>query len=113
MYVDDNGQTAVSTNLRAGQSAAQTKSIYPVHAALGLSVSDTLFQGCRPSVVEGHSDQMYLSGIKTALVGMGKLRPTRELLFVPTSGVKAIKTVAAILGGRMRTRSCSVMGRRR
>lgn len=100
VYVDDHGQTAVSTNLRAGQAAAQSKSIYPVHAALGLSVSDTLFQGCRPSVVEGHSDQLYLSAIKTVLVGMGKLRPTRELLFVPTSGVKAIKTVAAILGGK-------------
>ncbi len=100
VYVDDVGFTAVSTDLRAGQAAARSKSIYPVHAALGLSVCDTLFQGCRPIVVEGQSDQLFLSGIKTILVALGKIRPSRELLFVPTSGVKAIKTVASILAGR-------------
>lgn len=100
VYVDDHGLTAVSTNLRAGQAAAQSNSIYPVHAALGLSVSDTLFQGCRPIVAEGQSDQLYLSAIKTVLIGLGKLKPTREILFVPTSGAKAIKTVAAILAGK-------------
>lgn len=100
VYVDEAGQTAVSTNLRAGASAAQTKSIYPVHAALGLSVSDTMFAGCRVIVVEGQSDQLYLSAFKNVLMSTGRLRPSREMLFVPTSGAKAIKTVAAILGGK-------------
>jgi len=100
VFVDDAGLTAVSTNLRAGRSAAESRSIYPVHAALGLSVSDTLFQGCRPVVVEGQSDQFYLSAIKNVLVSAGRIKPSREILFIPTSGAKAIKTVAAILGGK-------------
>lgn len=100
VFVDSNGNTAVSTNLRAGATAAESKSIYPVHAALGLSVSDTLFQGCRPVVVEGQSDQLYLSAMKNALVSSGRIKPSREIVFIPTSGAKAIKTVAAILGGK-------------
>jgi predicted ATPase len=100
VYVDHNGHTAVSTDLRSGQAAAQSKSIYPVHAALGLSVSETLFQGCRLVIVEGQSDQVYLSAIKILLIAKGRLRPMRDLLFVPTSGAKAIKTVASILSGR-------------
>ncbi|MFB3431171.1 MAG: AAA family ATPase [Phycisphaerales bacterium] len=100
VYVDGEGYTSVSTNLRAGQEAARSNSIYPVHAALGLSVSDTLFQGCRPVVVEGQSDQLYMSAIKNVLIALGRFQPRHELLFVPTTGVKAIKTVAAILGGR-------------
>ncbi len=100
VFVDDDGHTNVSSNLRAGQVAAKANSIYPVHAALGLSVSDTLFQGCKIVIVEGQSDQLYLSAIKTALVSLGKYQPKQELLFVPTSGAKAIKTVAAILSGR-------------
>jgi energy-coupling factor transporter ATP-binding protein EcfA2 len=100
VYVDGAGLTAVSTDLRASTSSAESKSIYPVHAALGLSVSDTLMQGSRAIVVESISDQLYLSAMKVALVAGGRIRPSRELVFVPTSGAKAIKTVAAILGGR-------------
>lgn len=100
VFVDAVGNTAVSTNLRAGATAAESKSIYPVHAALGLSVSDTLFQGCRPVVVEGQSDQLYLSAMKNVLVASGRIKPQREIVFIPTSGAKAIKTVAAILGGK-------------
>lgn len=100
VFVDAVGNTAVSTNLRAGATAAESKSIYPVHAALGLSVSDTLFQGCRPVVVEGQSDQLYLSAMKNVLVASGRIKPAREIVFIPTSGAKAIKTVAAILGGK-------------
>jgi energy-coupling factor transporter ATP-binding protein EcfA2 len=100
VYVDAAGLTAVSTNLRASPASAESKSIYPVHAALGLSVSDTLMQGCRAIVVEGVSDQLYLSAMKTALIGGGRIKPNRELVFIPTTGAKAIKTVASILGGR-------------
>lgn len=100
VYVDEAGFTVASPDLRAGQAASQSKSVYAVHASLGLSVSDTLFQGCRPVIVEGASDQLYMSAIKTRLVGTGQFKSTRELLFVPASGTKAIKAISSILGGR-------------
>jgi len=99
VYVDEAGYTVASANLRAGQAVAQTKSVYAVHACLGLSVSDTLFQGCRVTVVEGQSDQIYMSAMKTRLLSTGRIKPARELLFVPATGTKAIKTISSILGG--------------
>ncbi|MFM9872113.1 MAG: AAA family ATPase [Fimbriimonadaceae bacterium] len=101
VYVDGSGLTSVSADLRAGVNAKQTfNSIYPVHAALGLSVSETLFQGCQPIIVEGVSDQIYLSAIKTLLIRKKKIAPKRELLFVPSGGAKGATTVASILAGK-------------
>lgn len=101
VYVNDDGTTAVSSNLRAGESnSAQSRSIYPVLAAVGLSVSDTLLQGCRSVVVEGPSDQHYLSGIKNYLIGRGIITPKREFIFVPAGGVRGVGAVVAILAGK-------------
>lgn len=98
VYVDDDGTTAVSANLRAGEkNSAQTNSIYPVHAALGLSVSDTLLQGCQAIVVEGTSDQHYLSAIKNYLISKGLIKPKREILFVPAGGVKGVNAVVSLI----------------
>lgn len=98
VYVDDDGTTAVSANLRAGEkNSAQTNSIYPVHAALGLSVSDTLLQGCQAIVVEGTSDQHYLSAIKNYLISKGLIKPKREILFVPAGGVKGVGAVVSLI----------------
>lgn len=58
VYVDEHGETVASPNLRASEAdPAQTKSIYAVHAALGLATSDIILQGCQPVIVEGPSDQ--------------------------------------------------------
>lgn len=101
VYVDAVGATAVSANLRASEgNSAQTRSIYPVHAALGLSVSQTLLQGCQPVIIEGASDQFYLSGIKNYLISRGMITPKRELLFIPAGGAKGIVAVSAIVAGK-------------
>lgn len=103
VFTTDGGATAVSDDLRA--SAKQKKedrdhSIYPVHAALGLSASHALLQGCQVIIVEGFSDQLYLSTVKTLLIASGRLTPSRELVFVPAGGVKGIKAIAAILSSK-------------
>jgi hypothetical protein len=101
VYVDGDGATAVSSDLRAGTNPKHsTNSIYPVHAALGLSVSETLLQGCQPIVVEGVSDQVYLSAMKTLLIRKKKIAPKRELVFIPSGGAKGAATVSSILAGK-------------
>lgn len=101
VYVGEDGTTRVSANLRAGEGhSAQTHSIYPVHAALGLSVSQILLQGCQPVIVEGPSDQFYMSAIKSYLIARGLFVPKRELVFVPAGGVRGIAATAAILTGK-------------
>ncbi|MEK3917277.1 AAA family ATPase [Paenibacillus sp. FSL H7-0331] len=101
VYVDDRGLTSVSSDLRAGEKKAnQSQSIYPVHAALGLTISDVLLQGCYSVIVEGPSDQIYLSSIKNYLIGRGLITPNREVIFIPSGGVKGIQAVASIITGK-------------
>lgn len=102
VYIDASGKTVVSPDLRASErlnGKNQPQSIYPAHAALGLSVSDTLLVNCNPVLVEGESDQVYLSALKSLLISKGKIAPLKELVFIPTGGVKGIKATAAILSG--------------
>jgi predicted ATP-dependent endonuclease of OLD family len=101
VFIDSSGSTSVSANLRAAEGQVkQTQSIYPVHAALGLSVSDTLLQGCISVIVEGTSDQYYMSAIKNFLIGKGLILPNREIVFIPAGGVKGIAAVASIITGK-------------
>lgn len=102
VYIDSQGKTTVSANLRASERLKgknQPQSIYPAHAALGLSVSDTLLINCNPVLVEGESDQLYLSALKNLLISKGKIAPLKEIVFIPTGGVKGIKATSAILSG--------------
>jgi len=100
VYVDsETGRTKVSSNLRYNETDAE-KSIYPVHAALGLTVSDTLLLGCKPILVEGPSDQIYLNLIKRFLIGNGDLKYSKEIVFIPTGGVKGMSPVSKLVSSR-------------
>ncbi|MDE7421432.1 MAG: AAA family ATPase [Muribaculaceae bacterium] len=100
VYVDSDGYTVASANLRDSDDKLNEQSIYALHAALGLSVSDILLQGCKPVIVEGPSDQIYLSAIKQALIGAKKIAPKEDLIFMPSGGVKGINGVVSLLGGK-------------
>ncbi len=98
VYMDENGLTVASDDLRQGADKLNEKSIYAVHAALGLSVSDILLQGCKPVIVEGASDQIYLNTIKQILISNNSISPKDEIVFVPSGGVKGIQGVVSIIG---------------
>jgi len=102
VYSNAEGHTVVSSNLREADDKSNEKSIYPVHAALGLSVSDILMNGCQPVVVEGASDQYYLNAIKLWLIKKGEIKPNHEILFIPAGGCKSksIKAIASILSSK-------------
>lgn len=98
VYVDDGGGTKSSANLAQGN--RESGATYAVHSALNLSVAESLLLGCTPVIVEGPSDQHYLSAIKTILIRKGKIKPRGELVFPPSGGAKTAKLIAAILMGR-------------
>lgn len=102
VYVEDTGKTVVSPDLRAVERKSnknQTQSVFAVHAALGLTVSDTLLINCNSILVEGESDQHLLSALKIMYIANGIIKPTKEMVFIPTGGTKGIKTTAGILTG--------------
>lgn len=101
VYMDKEGYTVASSNLRQGSDALNEKSIYAVHAALGLSVSDVLLQGCQAIVVEGPSDQFYLNGIKSFLIREKLIAPGQEIVFVPSGGVKGVPGVVSMISSKV------------
>ncbi|MDQ3036507.1 MAG: ATP-binding protein, partial [Myxococcota bacterium] len=100
VYVDGDGYTVSSPDLRAGNKDSQARSVYAVHASIGLTASEGLLLGCQPVIVEGASDQVLLGVMKLALIRESKITPSRELVFLPSGGVKGVKQVAAIVLGR-------------
>ena len=101
VFVGAEGTSKVTADLGATDGdISQRGAGYAVHAALGLTVAESLLLGCQPVVVEGSSDQHYLTAIKTLLISNGRLKPGRELVFPPAGGTKGVKAVSSILGGR-------------
>ncbi len=104
VHVNSAGATVASSDLRAGKAASQEfKSVYAVHSALGLSVSEAMLQGCVSVIVEGTSDQFYFSAIKTVLIALGKIRPQKELLFLPGGGAKGVTALVPVFCGKDET----------
>ena len=97
VYTNNDGGTVVSENLREGSGEIGEKSIYAVHAALGLTVSDVMLQGSKVVIVEGVSDQFYLSAIKNALIRDKQFAPQRELVFAPAGGAKGVQGIASLV----------------
>ena len=97
VYTSSDGGTVVSENLREGCGEIGEKSIYAVHAALGLTVSDVMLQGSQVVVVEGVSDQFYLSAIKNALIRDKKFAPQQEIVFAPSGGAKGVQGISGLI----------------
>ena len=101
VYIAADGTTKATANLRHSEGKdEQAGAAYAVHSALNLSVAESLLVGCLPILVEGASDQHYLTAIKSLLLSAGKIKPRRELVFPPCGGTKTARVVASILTGR-------------
>lgn len=104
VYVAPDGTSKATSDLGAdGGDPTKRGAGYAVHAALGLSVAEGLLIGCEPVVVEGPSDQHYLTAIKALLIAKGSHKSSRELVFPPAGGAKGVKAIVSILGGREET----------
>jgi len=94
----ENGLTKASNDI--SKADKEKKAIQPVNAAIGISASQSLLVGCDIVIVEGVSDQFYLTLIKNHLISKKKFTPKREIVFIPVDGAKGVKPVVSILQGR-------------
>lgn len=100
VYVDASGATRVSADLRESAAEPRKGAAYAVHSALNLDIAESLLIGCTPIVVDGPSDQHYLTTIKTLLISNGEIKPSSELVFPSAGGAKTARITASILTGR-------------
>ena len=99
VYSDSKGKTKISDDLTIKKKEAQ-KSIYPINSAIGITISDTMLIGTKPIIVEGISDQIYLTHIKRILLQNRFIKYENELVFMPVGGTKNIKPVVSIITGK-------------
>jgi energy-coupling factor transporter ATP-binding protein EcfA2 len=101
VYISEDGSTKATSDLRRGsQDPRKSGATYAIYSALNMNVAESMLIGCHPVVVEGPSDQHYLSAIKTILIAAGKIKPARELIFPPAHGARNAQVIATILSGR-------------
>lgn len=98
VYTDETGLTKASNDLTKADK--EKKAIQPVNAAIGIAISQSLLVGCNIIIVEGMSDQCYLTMIKNHLVFKGKFHPKKEMVFIPVGGASNVKTVVSIVQGK-------------
>lgn len=74
---------------------------FPLQAALGYDIAQTLFLGPDNLVVEGPADYLYLQIMSGHLKGMGRTGLDRRWVIVPVGGLDKIPTFVALLGAQL------------
>jgi len=99
VFVDKKGVSKATNDLTKIDKGDSSKSIQPVNAAIGISASESLLYNCQIVIVEGISDQFYLSIVKSYLISEGLIKPKKELVFLPVKGTKSIPSTVSIIQG--------------
>lgn len=100
VFVDLDGSTRVSNELGAKEGSDTKRGAgFAVRAALNISVAESILGGAQPVLVSGTADQTYLSALKTLLIGSGRFRPRREIVFAPAMGPRVMQAMAELLSG--------------
>ncbi len=82
VYMDADGSTKASADLRRGdEDPRKSGATYAIYSALNMNIAESMLYGCSPVIVEGPSDQHYLTTIKVLLIGKKLISPQRELVF--------------------------------
>lgn len=86
--------TIVSENLAGSDS----RTIFPLQAALGWTVAQNLFISKRNLLVEGPSELLYLQAVSSLLEQSGEGGLRQDITIVPTGGLDNLATFIALLG---------------
>ena len=79
---------------------ATPDSLFPLQAALGYEIYQTLFIGPNSLIVEGVSDLLYIQTVSTLLQGIGRVGLSNEWTITPVGGSDKIPTFVALIGAQ-------------
>jgi predicted ATPase len=74
---------------------------FPLQAALGYDLAQTLFLGPDNLIVEGPADYLYLQMVSEHLRSLGRTRLDPRWVIVPVGGLDKIPTFIALLGSQL------------
>ncbi|SLF30827.1 Predicted ATP-binding protein involved in virulence [Mycobacteroides abscessus subsp. bolletii] len=90
----DNKGTVISSEVMY----ADAETSFPLHAAMGVDLSKTLFVSPDTLVVEGPSDLMYLEVLSQALVAAGREGLSERWSIAPVGGIAKLPAFVSLLG---------------
>lgn len=86
--------TVISENV----TGADSRTIFPLQAALGWTIAQNLFIAERNLLVEGPADLVYLKAVSAFLEANGETGLRDDIVIVPTGGLDKVVTFIALLG---------------
>ena len=101
--VEEKDGEKISRGGKVSQDVLETtaEAIFPLQAALGYEITQTLFVGKNVLLVEGPSDFLYLRTVSTAL---GKAGLSREWTICPAGGIDKISPFVSLFSGENKLR---------
>jgi predicted ATPase len=79
--------------------STDTDTLFPLQAALGYDITQTLFVGKHTLLVEGPSDLLYLNWASAGLIGQKRTGFERRWTITPCGGITKVSSFMALFGG--------------
>src|SRR5438132_2122580 len=92
--------TSEGTKVRDDTLATDRDTLFPLQGALGYEMTQTLFVGKHPLLVEGSGDILYLESWSSALRRRGKTGLDRRWTPCPAGGIDKIQPFVALFAGQ-------------
>lgn len=99
--VENRGPTAGSIVTNEAGITSDPDTLFPLQAALGYDIAQNLFIGNRNILLEGTSDQIYLSVMSSYLGKLGRSSLPENVRLLPCGSATKISTFLALLGGHL------------
>jgi predicted ATP-dependent endonuclease of OLD family len=99
--VEDRGPEQGSSVINDAGVVSDADTLFPLQAALGYDVAQSLFIGTRNILVEGISDLMYLTALSDHLSSLGRSALPTDCRLLPAGGATNIPTFLALLGAQL------------
>lgn len=97
--VDGPDDTVLGTKVGDQVLSADGDTLFPLRAALGYDISQTLFVGEHTLLVEGPSDLLYLQWASGQLAAAGRASLDPRWTITPCGGIAKIQSFLALFGG--------------
>lgn len=89
----------LGTKVREDVFATESETVFPLQAALGYDITQTLFVGKNVLLVEGPSDFLYLKWFSSELQHQNREGLDRRWVITPSGGIDKIASFVALFGG--------------
>lgn len=99
--VEDQPDINVGATVSSNISSSDPDTLFPLQAALGYDIAQSLFISPHNLVVEGPSDLLYLSAMSSHLGTIGRTVLDPRWTIVPVGGADKVPTFVALLGNHL------------